>query len=192
MYEKRFLTLLVVLAISFLSYVYFIKHSAHFAINFLAICILLLLSIIAFLGIGINAKWGWGMFTLLFTLSLSYLLYIFYNGVFFRFTMPRLLYFVVVVLNISGFLVSALSKQEEEFDFDDEDFDEEETKETKESQKVEIVEDFSPGKFVGSKTGSNYHIPKCDWAKKIRKANQVWFNSESEAKRKGYKAHNCI
>jgi hypothetical protein len=32
----------------------------------------------------------------------------------------------------------------------------------------------------------------CDWAKKIRKARQVWFNTKEEAREKGFKAHDCV
>ncbi len=31
-----------------------------------------------------------------------------------------------------------------------------------------------------------------DWAKKIRKARQLWFNTKEEAWEKGFKAHDCI
>ncbi|MBI4980386.1 hypothetical protein HZC30_02390 [Candidatus Woesearchaeota archaeon] len=51
---------------------------------------------------------------------------------------------------------------------------------------------FTPGKYLASKSGNVYHEPKCDWAKKIRKARQVWFNTKEEAWEKGFKAHDCV
>ena len=57
--------------------------------------------------------------------------------------------------------------------------------------KAEVSAEFKPGKFVSSKTGSTYHAPTCDWAKKIKEQNQVWFDNEKEAKKK-YKAHSCL
>jgi len=63
-------------------------------------------------------------------------------------------------------------------------------------EKVEVVEEvekeFSPGKYIASKTGTKYHAPKCDWAKKIKKANAVWFDSKDEAKKAGYKKDDCV
>jgi|TARA_B100002003_G_C14142631_1_gene549374 hypothetical protein len=71
--------------------------------------------------------------------------------------------------------------------------------EAENKEQVEIVKvkktvqkEFKPGKFVASKTGSVYHAPKCDWAKKISKKNQVWFNTKDQAKKKGYKQHSCL
>ncbi len=50
----------------------------------------------------------------------------------------------------------------------------------------------TPGKYVASKRSNVYHAPKCDWAKKIKKERQVWFNSKEEAWEKGYKKHDCV
>ena len=50
---------------------------------------------------------------------------------------------------------------------------------------------YTPGKFVGSEKGNKFHLPKCVWAANIKKENQVWFDSEEEAIRRGYKKHNC-
>jgi hypothetical protein len=70
-----------------------------------------------------------------------------------------------------------------------------------EKEKVEVVniqtkkavkKEFKPGKFIASKSGSVYHAPKCDWAKKIAKKNQVWFNTKDQANKKGYKQHSCL
>lgn len=55
-----------------------------------------------------------------------------------------------------------------------------------------IEETFDPGKYVASITGSVYHSPRCEWAKKIKKKKQVWFSDKSEAREKGYKAHECV
>ena len=62
---------------------------------------------------------------------------------------------------------------------------------------VEIVEEetkavYEPGKYVASKMGSVYHVATCSWAKKIVENRQVWFTNDAEAKKKGYKAHNCV
>ena len=51
---------------------------------------------------------------------------------------------------------------------------------------------YSPGKYVASKRGKYFHEPKSEWAKKITKANQVWFQDKKEAYKQGYKAHQDV
>ena len=66
------------------------------------------------------------------------------------------------------------------------------------TEKTEILNknvqktEFVPGKFIGSKKGNQYHVPKCDWAKKITKNNRLWFKNKEEAWEKGYRAHSCV
>ncbi|MDP3990204.1 MAG: hypothetical protein Q8Q01_03285 [archaeon] len=50
----------------------------------------------------------------------------------------------------------------------------------------------SPGKFVASKNSNVYHVPKCEWAKKIAPIRQVWFMAKENAWEKGLKAHSCV
>lgn len=59
-------------------------------------------------------------------------------------------------------------------------------------QPINPKKEFVPGKFVASKKGNQYHLPKCDWAKKIAKSNRVWLKSKEEAWEKGYRAHDCV
>jgi len=56
----------------------------------------------------------------------------------------------------------------------------------------EVKKKYIPGKFIASKSSNKYHSPKCDWAKKIANKNRVWFESEAEAKHKGYSKHSCL
>lgn len=60
----------------------------------------------------------------------------------------------------------------------------------KENKNVEAT--FTPGKFVASKKANKFHSPKCDWAQRISKENQIWFNSEAEAKAKGFEPDKCV
>jgi len=55
-----------------------------------------------------------------------------------------------------------------------------------------ILSKHSPGKYVASKQSNVYHEPKCDWAKKIAKNRQLWFNTKENAWEKGYKGHSCV
>lgn len=50
----------------------------------------------------------------------------------------------------------------------------------------EKEDNIEKGLFVGSKNSNKYHLPDCQWAKRIKKENQIWFNSVEEAKSKGY------
>ncbi len=62
--------------------------------------------------------------------------------------------------------------------------------ESAEEQSMEKT--FTPGKFIASKKANKFHTAKCDWAKKISKPNQLWFNSREEAEAKGFEADKCI
>ncbi len=65
--------------------------------------------------------------------------------------------------------------------------------ETVEPAKVEEPKiEAMPGSVVSSKTASYYHLPMCDWAQKIKPENRVWYDSESQAKKAGLKAHTCL
>lgn len=63
---------------------------------------------------------------------------------------------------------------------------------TEEQKKSSIDKRFIPGKFVASKKANKFHTAKCDWAKRINKANQLWFNSREEAETQGFEADLCV
>ncbi len=42
--------------------------------------------------------------------------------------------------------------------------------------------------LVGSVNSDKYHHPDCFWAKRIAPENQIWFDSEQEARQAGYSA----
>lgn len=42
--------------------------------------------------------------------------------------------------------------------------------------------------YVGSSNSDKYHIPSCEWAKKIKYGNLVKFTSKQDAENKGYEA----
>ncbi len=46
-----------------------------------------------------------------------------------------------------------------------------------------------PGRrYVGSERSDKFHVPTCEWAKKIKANNQRWFDTVAEAKAAGYRA----
>ena len=40
--------------------------------------------------------------------------------------------------------------------------------------------------FVGSIKSNKYHYPSCQWAKKIKPENEIWFASSADARAHGY------
>jgi competence protein ComEC len=44
----------------------------------------------------------------------------------------------------------------------------------------------SPQQFVGSTKSDKYHYPSCQWAKKIKPGNEIWFGSSQDARGHGY------
>jgi hypothetical protein len=48
------------------------------------------------------------------------------------------------------------------------------------------------GMFVASRGGTKYHWPWCSYGEKIKEANKIWFNSETEAQAAGYSPCACI
>ena len=66
-------------------------------------------------------------------------------------------------------------------------------KEIQSTQDISMAINSQNGKFVASKNSKYYHWPWSPWAKNIKPANQVWFNSEQEAQGAGYtRASNFI
>ena len=43
------------------------------------------------------------------------------------------------------------------------------------------------GKYVGSVKSDKYHLPTCEWAERIKDENRIWFQTEEEAIKAGYK-----
>lgn len=61
-----------------------------------------------------------------------------------------------------------------------------------EQKRANITTAFTPGKYIASKKANKFHSPKCDWAQRIDKENQIWFNSKEEARAKGFEADRCV
>ena len=83
--------------------------------------------------------------------------------------------FVGIVASITAFVISIINMGEKPM-----------------SRKRVVLKTYTPGKVVASKSGKNYHAPKCEWAKKIKKGNRVWYKSVDEAKKAKLKPHSCL
>ncbi len=130
--------------------------------------VILLFTFIAMVAAYLEARFGWVLLSIISAVILLDVIFIYFKSV-----MSSSMFFLLVILGVVGFIISVVNMGREEAE-------------------PEIEEVFEPGKFIGSTTGRSYHAPKCDWANNIKKENQVWFDSEEEAKKKGYKAHSCL
>jgi hypothetical protein len=149
------------------------------------------------IGVYIDENWGHifsGIFFLVFLINSFYL----YKNA----THGFIIFSGIALLNTIGFLVSVLGikeKWEEEPDYFDYEKKEEDkaVEEIKSSKDIKvkpssIEKKFKPGKYIASTRGNRYHTSKCDWAKKIKKTNIIWFEDKEEAEKKGYTADSCI
>jgi predicted membrane protein len=169
----------IVLLITFLGLINMIfnLHRFAFILEFLILFGLSFVALISAIGINNNFRWAWILLTLFFA-------FVFLDMVFiYVITTTKILYFMhLIVIAIAGFFISLFSIEKEEV---------EAVGEEKEETKA-VEKSFKPGKFIASKTGAKYHAPKCDWAKRVKKKNAVWFDSKEEAKKAGYKKDDCV
>ena len=165
---------------------------------------LLLLMLLSFLGLVGYKSYGENVLFMVFLFYVVNLILIwqFYGT----------LYLVLLILSLVGFLMSFpknRTKKVQDFTnpitnepasmvFDDTPKVEIIHEDPKEVQKEEAKKEIkpkvkhSPGKYVASQRSNIYHEPKCDWAKKIKKDRQVWFEEKKDAQKKGYRKHSCV
>ena len=163
----------VVLLITFLGLINMIFNLHRFAFygEFLILLALLLIGVVSAIGINNNFRWAWILLALFFAFVFINMLFIYVI------TTVEIPYFLVLlVVAVVGFFISLFGIEKEEVE--------------KVEEKVEKT--FKPGKYIASKTGAKFHAPKCDWAKKVKKDNAVWFDSKEEATKAGYKADSCV
>ncbi len=101
--------------------------------------------------------------------------------------------FTVVLIPISASIIGYVASfiHVKEFEPPEDTYVYEEPPETK-----VILENYdekdNPKQYVASKYGKVYHTTNCGWGKKIKKKSQIWLKDKKEAKKKGFKAHNCV
>lgn len=184
-----YLGLLIILFIDFIGMILLVSRTIRYVIFELFLLVLfLLLSVIMMVGVYKNKRWAWKIASLFFLLLLINLAFVYLNswGIY--------VFSISSLLAAIGFIISVSNIQKEKSLTAPPPPVEEEPKEVKEAKVIpygkKTKESFRPGKFIASKRGAVYHKPRCDWAKRIK--TPVWFNSEAEARRKGYKAHSCL
>jgi hypothetical protein len=113
--------------------------------------------------------------------------------IYFRMEISSLLFLSMVsAITLFVMSISGIAKEEKEFEIPEPPKQVYVEKYGGEQEKKAVKKSYSPGKLVSSKSSNYYHAPKCDWAKKIKKSNRVWYDSESAAKRAGLKKHTCL
>ncbi|MEK6876119.1 MAG: hypothetical protein AABX63_01800 [Nanoarchaeota archaeon] len=146
-------------------------HRFAFYLEFLILLGLLLMGIIAAIGISHGMRWAWMLLTLFF--GFAFLDMLFIRAI----ASKEIAYFLhLLVVSVAGFFISLFSIEKEK---------------TRSSEKT-VTKTFTPGKYIASKTGTKFHSPKCDWGKRVKKINAVWFNSKEDARKAGYKSDDCI
>jgi len=168
-----FLILDIILLIVFVGFIRIIfdMHRFFFIAEFLFLGALMLVALISIVSIYNDIKFGWTLLSFVFTLILVDLLVIYLLK-----SPKTFLFMPTAITALIGFIISAAHIKGPE----------------KSVEKIKVKKEFKPGKFIASKSGKKFHSPKCEWAKKIKKANAVWFNSKEEAKKAGYKVDDCI
>ena len=145
-------------------------HSSFFVFEFLILMVLLLVALISFMGLNNNMNWVWKLLATFFG-------FVFINMAFLYLVLnirPDY-FFEHLFAVIAGFFISLFS-----------------IKKPRAVEGKDVETSFSPGKYIASRTGAKFHAPKCDWAKKIKKENAVWFNNSEDARKSGYKADDCV
>lgn len=164
----------VILLITFLGLINMIFGLHRFAFygEFLILLGLFLVALISAVGINTDSRWAWILLKIFFIFVFLDMLFI--NAI----TTSKNPYFLhLLVVAGTGFFISFFSTSNQKVE---------------EISEEEVEKSFEPGKYIASKTGSKYHAPKCDWAKKVKKKNAVWFDSKEEAQKAGYKKDDCI
>jgi hypothetical protein len=143
-------------------------HRFAFMGELLIFLFLLGMALILVMGMSNDFSWVWKLFKWFYVIVFVNLILVYLLSA----KTPDL-FFPVIVAAIVGFFIAVFN-----------------TSRPKQGKKIKRT--FKPGKYIASKTGAKFHAPKCDWAKRIKKANGVWFHSKAEATKAGFKADDCV
>lgn len=170
-------------------------HRLAFVFELMVLLVFLFISIFAMFVIYHNKKWGWTILGAALILLMINLFFIFlFTGIF------ETAHFTTLFFSVIGLAIALLNlRGAQEYEASEEEHGK--AKDYSYIDKMEpvpkideqnISKTFIPGKYLASRKSNKYHVAKCDWAKKISTENQLWFNSEEEAKSKGFEADECI
>ena len=169
----------IILLITFLGLINMIFDLHRFAFigEFLILLGLFLAAIISAAGINNNSRWAWILLKIVFIFVFIDMIFI--NAI----SAAKPPYFLhLLAVAAVGFFISFFSIVRPRAG----------KAEAEAVEKKAVEKSFTPGKYIASRAGAKFHAPKCDWAKKVKKENAVWFNTKEEAIKAGYKADYCI
>ena len=158
--------------------------------------IFMFVALVLMLALFFDAQWSFPAFMIFFAVNLINIFFIYFN--YQTHLLSIILITGVCILGLITSIVNTGTDEEDRSELEDNTKEEhakillENELEGIKDSRVELAKEFEPGKYVGSETGTKYHVGTCDWAKRINKKKQVWFNDKAEAKKKGYKACSCI
>ena len=144
-----------------------------------------------------DRKWGWTILGAILILLMIDTLFISFAAKTFDTENITIIFFSVIGVLIAMFSLRGAARETDANKIEDY----EKTKdyypyidkmEPYEKKEPSMEKTFTPGKFIASKKANKFHSPKCDWAKKISKPNQLWFNSQEEAEAQGLEADQCV
>ena len=193
----RFLAMIFILLFAVIGFILVVFDLHRFMFVFELMLLLAFILILAFAMFAVynGRKWGWTMLAAALMLLLVDLFFIFLVTGLFETPHLTALFFsaigiIVSLLNLRPLKSYRISGEEYERTKDYYPY----IDKMEPVQKTEepISKTFIPGKYLASRKAGKYHIAKCDWAKKISRENQLWFNSEEEAKSQGFVADVCI
>jgi hypothetical protein len=182
-----YLLLLIILLVDLLGMLILVSRSVSYVIFELFLVVLfVLLAAIIMVGIYKNKEWSWKIASLFFLLLLINLAFTYLHsyGIY--------VFGISSIMAAFGFIIAVINiEKERKLKIPPPPSNEKHKEDVNvETYGGKAKKSFKPGKYIGSERGATYHKPKCDWAKKIK--TPVWFNSEEEAKAKGYKPHSCM
>ena len=192
-----FLAMVFILLFAVIGFILVVFDLHRFAFVFELMLMLVFIFILAFAMFALyhSRKWGWTVLAAALILLLANLFFIFLLTGMFETPHLTTLFFsvagiIVALLNLGPYRNYRISGEEHEKTNDYYPY----IDKMEPVQKAEeaISKTFTPGKYIASKKAAKYHTAKCDWAKRISRENRLWFNSEEEAKSKGFVADECI
>src|SRR3989338_9566405 len=127
-------------------------HKLSFVLGFFVLLGFLLVAVVSVVGMHNRFDWVWKLLRVFFGLALLDMLFVYLLLA----SKPEgFLPFAVAA--IAGFFISSFNSKRKADD----------------SKKADIKKTYEPGKYIASRSGSKFHAPKCDWAKKVKKSNAV-------------------
>ena len=153
--------------------------------------VLLLFAVFSLIGVYKGCKNSWAVLMVIVILTIAEIFWVYFIQ---KIHFAWFVLLIIVTLIAFGVTVAKIvAAKDDDEDLEIPDFPDEgvEVEEVLPEHSV-VLKSNEPGKYVASKTGTTYHAPKCDWAKRIKKANRVWFNDDKEPRRQGYKKHDCL